>query len=50
VTRRRGRRRKQPLDDLKEKTGCWTMKEATLDRIHWRQEATELSKDRLQNV
>ena len=36
VTRGRGRRRKQPLDDLKEKTGCWTMKQATLDRIHWR--------------
>ena len=36
VTRRRGRRCKQLLDDLKEKTGYWTMKEATLDRIHWR--------------
>jgi hypothetical protein len=36
VTRRRGRRRKQLLDGLKEKTGYWTMKGATLDRIHWR--------------
>ena len=36
VTRRRGRRRKQLLDDLKEKTGYWKMKEAKLDRIHWR--------------
>jgi len=36
VTRGRGRRRMQLLDDLKEKTGYWTMKEAALDRIHWR--------------
>jgi hypothetical protein len=33
VTGRRGRRRKQILDDLEEKRGCWKLKEKTLDRI-----------------
>jgi hypothetical protein len=36
VTGRRGRRRKQPLDDLNEKTGCWKLKEEALDRTVWR--------------
>jgi hypothetical protein len=31
-----GRRRKQPLDDLKEKTGDWKLKEEALDRTVWR--------------
>jgi hypothetical protein len=32
VTGRRRRRHKELLDDLKEKRGCWTLKEETLDR------------------
>jgi hypothetical protein len=32
----RGRRRKQLLDDLKEKIGYWKKKEKALDRILWR--------------
>jgi hypothetical protein len=36
VTGRRGRRRKQLLVDLKEKRGCWKLKEETLDRNVWR--------------
>jgi hypothetical protein len=36
VTRRRGRRRKQLLDDLKEKRGYWKLKEEALDRTLWR--------------
>jgi hypothetical protein len=32
VTGRRGRRRKQLLDDLKEKRGSWKFKEEALDR------------------
>jgi hypothetical protein len=32
VTGRRGRRRKQLLDDLKETTGYWKLKEEALDR------------------
>jgi hypothetical protein len=35
-TGRRGRRRKQLLDDLKEKTGYWELKEEALDRTVWR--------------
>jgi len=35
VTGRRGRRRKQLLDDLKEKIGCWKLKEEALDPIQW---------------
>ena len=36
VTGRRGRRRKQLLDDLKEKRGCWTLKDEALDLTAWR--------------
>jgi len=32
VTRRRGRRCKQLLDDLKETGGCWKLKAKSLDR------------------
>jgi hypothetical protein len=33
---RRGRSRKQPLDDLKEKRRYWKLKEEALDRTMWR--------------
>jgi hypothetical protein len=33
---RRGRRRKQLLDDLKEKRGYWKLKEEAIDRSQWR--------------
>ena len=36
VTERRGRRRKQLLDDLKETRGYWNMKEVALDHTRWR--------------
>jgi hypothetical protein len=36
VTRRRERRRKQLLDDLKETRGYWKFKEEALARIMWR--------------
>jgi hypothetical protein len=36
MTGRRGRRRKQLLDDLKEKRGYWKVKEEALDRSQWR--------------
>jgi hypothetical protein len=36
VTGRQGRRRKQLLDDLKEKRIYWKLKEEALDRILWR--------------
>jgi predicted transposase YdaD len=36
VTRRRGRRSKQVLDDLEEKRGYWNLKEEALDRTLWR--------------
>jgi hypothetical protein len=36
VTGRRGRRRKQLLDELKEKIGFWKLKEEALDRTMWR--------------
>jgi hypothetical protein len=36
VTGRSGRRRKQLLDDLKEKKGCWEWKEEALDCTLWR--------------
>jgi hypothetical protein len=36
VTGRRGGRRKQLLDDLKEKTGYWKLEEEALARILWR--------------
>jgi hypothetical protein len=35
-TGRRGRRRKQRLDDLKEKRRYWKLKEEALDRTLWR--------------
>jgi hypothetical protein len=36
VTGRRGRRRKNILDDLKERRGCSHLKEEALDRTMWR--------------
>jgi hypothetical protein len=36
VTRRRGGRRKKPLDDLKEGRGYSHLKEKALDRTMWR--------------
>jgi hypothetical protein len=36
VTKRRGRRRKQLLDDLNEKKGYWKLKEEALDLTVWR--------------
>jgi hypothetical protein len=36
VTGRRGRRCKQLLDGLKEKSGYWTLKEEALDHTLWR--------------
>jgi hypothetical protein len=36
VTRRRGRRRKQLLDDLGDRRGYSHLKEEALDRINWR--------------
>ena len=36
VTRRRGRRRKKPLDDLKDRRGYSHLKEEALDRTMWR--------------
>ena len=36
VTRRRGRRRKKLLDDLKGRRGYCQLKEEALDRIMWR--------------
>jgi hypothetical protein len=36
MTGRRGRRRMQLLDDLKEKRRYWKLKEEALDRTRWR--------------
>jgi hypothetical protein len=36
VTGRRGRRRKQILDDLQEEKGCWELEEDALDRAKGR--------------
>ena len=36
VTRRRGRRRKKPLDDLKDSRGYCHLKDEALDRTVWR--------------
>jgi hypothetical protein len=36
VTRRRGRRRKKLLDDLRDRRGYCHLKEEALDRIKWR--------------
>jgi hypothetical protein len=35
ITGKRGRRRKQLLDDLKERTRYWRLKEEALDRTLW---------------
>ena len=46
VTRRRGRRRKKLLDDLKDRRGYSHLKEEALDRSMWRarfEEALDLS-------
>jgi hypothetical protein len=46
VTRRRGRRRKKLLDDLKDRRGYSHLKEEALDRTIWRtvlEEALDLS-------
>jgi hypothetical protein len=52
MTGRRGRRRKQLLDDLKGKRRYWKLKEAALDRTLWRNRFGRgygPSWDRLQN-
>jgi hypothetical protein len=52
VTRRRGRRRKKLLDDLKDRREYSHLKEEALDRIMWRnllEEALDLSPDRILN-
>jgi hypothetical protein len=36
ITGRRGRRRKQLLDDLNETRGYWKLKEEALDHTMWR--------------
>jgi len=36
VTERRGRRREQLLDNVKETSGRWKLKEEALDRSVWR--------------
>ena len=36
MTGRRGRRCKQPLDDLKERRGYWNLREEPPDRTVWR--------------
>ena len=51
VSGRRGRRRKQLLNDLKEKREYCKLKHEALDRTLWRtrlEEAMDLSQDRLQ--
>ena len=47
MTRRQERRRKELLDDLKDRTGYYHLKEEALDRNMWREEALNLSSDRL---
>jgi hypothetical protein len=61
VTRRRGRKRKKLLDDLKGRTGYSHLKEEPLDRTVWRnlwialcggtvlEEALDLPSDRILN-
>jgi hypothetical protein len=46
--KRRARRRKQLLDDLKEKTRYWNLKEEKLDRTLWK-DAINLPQDRLRS-
>ena len=36
MTRRRGRRRKKLLDDVKDRRGYYQLKEEALDRTKWR--------------
>ena len=36
MTGRQGRRRRKPLDDLKERTGYFYLKEEAQDRTMWR--------------
>jgi len=36
IVGRRGRRRKQLLDDIKEERGYWKLKEEALDHTLWR--------------
>ena len=50
--RRRGRRRKKLMDDLKDRRGYSHLKEEALDRTMWRnrlEEALDLSSDRILN-
>jgi len=52
VARRRGRRRKKLLDDLKDRRGYSHLKEEALNRIIWRHrfgEGVDLSSDRILN-
>jgi transcription elongation GreA/GreB family factor len=52
VTRRRGRRRKKLLDDLKDRREYSHLKEEALYRTMWRkllEEALDLSSDRILN-
>ena len=51
VMGRRERRGKQLLDGLKERRGCWKLKEQVLARARWKlalAKATDLSQERLQ--
>jgi hypothetical protein len=53
VTERRGKRRKQLLDDLKEMIGWWKLKEETLYRTLWKtvlEGAMDLSQDRTHDI
>ena len=52
MARRRGRRRKKLLDDLKERRGYSHLKEEALDRTIWRHRfggGLDLSSDRILN-
>ena len=52
MARRRGRRRKKLLDDLKDRRGYSHLKEEALHRTMWRhllEEALDLSSDRILN-
>ena len=52
VTRRRGRRRRKLLNDLKDRRGYSHLKEEVIDRIMWRnllEEALNLPSDRILN-
>jgi hypothetical protein len=43
MTERRGRRRRQLLDGLQEKSGYWKLKEEALDRTLWRTRSERVS-------